>query len=216
MSKSFKDRPAFIDVENQPVILPVAGNKKCVRVSAGSMVKELIALAGDDPNREGLKETPKRYLKALEFYTSGYRTDPKAILKTFHDGAENYDEMVLLTDIPVWSLCEHHLAPFFGVAHIAYIPCTKVVGLSKLARFTDAYARRFQVQERLTRQICDGIQEILKPRGVGVVLKCRHTCMEARGVCKAGIHTTTSALAGVFRKAAVRQEFLRLANANGK
>ena len=161
--------------------------------------------------REGLQETPMRFVKALAEYTRGYHVDPASLLKTFEDGAEHYDQMVVVRDMPVYSLCEHHLASFFGTADVGYIPDGKVVGLSKLARVVDAYARRLQVQERLTTQVADLLDKELQPKGVGVVLRCRHLCMEARGVSIAGAKTTTSALRGaVIEKPEARAEFLRL------
>lgn len=171
---------------------------------------ERVSLSGK--LRPGLEETPSRYLKALREYTSGYHVDPASLLKVFEDGAEGYDQMVVVKDIPVYSLCEHHLAPFFGKATVAYIPNGKVVGLSKLARVVDAYARRFQVQERLTTQVADLIHKELHPTGVGVVVRCRHLCMEARGVRAPGTSTVTSALRGAIKdKPEAREEFLRLA-----
>lgn len=172
------------------------------------------SIPGENPDREGLQETPERAAAAFGFYTSGYGVEPKDILKLFADGAEDVGTdhgMVLQTNIPVWSQCEHHLAPFFGVAHIGYIPQRRIVGLSKLARLVDVFARRLQVQERLCRQIADALDTNLMPLGVGVVLECRHSCMEARGVQVAGTVTTTSALRGAFKEASVRAEFLSLA-----
>ena len=171
--------------------------------------------------REGLLETPARVSKAYSTWFSGYGKDPSEILKVFKDGAEDYDEMVLVTDIPVYSHCEHHLAPIFGVAHIAYIPNGAIVGLSKLPRLVDVFARRLQVQERLTSQIANCLNEQLSPKGVGVVLQCRHMCMESRGISLPGIVTTTSALKGSLKNEPdCRAEFLNLVqqsrrNANG-
>lgn len=171
----------------------------------------LIVAAGDDPKREGVLETPARVAKAWDEWTSGYRTDIPALFKTFEDGAKGCDEMVVLTNIPVYSHCEHHLAPFFGVAHVAYIPDGKVIGLSKLTRLADAFARRLQVQERMTNQIVDAMQEFLKPKGAAVIVRCRHMCMESRGVNRAGVETTTSALRGVLRTdSTARAELLSL------
>lgn len=160
--------------------------------------------------RPGLKETPKRWAAAMGFLTSGYGQDPGKVLKSFDDGAEHYDEMVFQGGIPLFSLCEHHVAPFFGVAHIGYIPSGKIVGLSKLARVADIFARRLQVQERLTQQIAHALQEHLQPKAVGVVLRCRHLCMESRGVQKIGTLTHTSSLHGAFQESArARQEFMQ-------
>ena len=163
------------------------------------------------PLREGLRETPERVMKAWDHWTGGYHIDPEELLKTFEDGAKNYDEIILVRDIPVYSHCEHHLAPFFGVAHVGYIPCGKIVGLSKLPRVVDAFARRLQVQERLTTQVADTINRVLKPKAVGVVIECRHMCMESRGVKQAGTSTRTSALRGAFKdKPEARAEFFAL------
>ena len=179
--------------------------------SADDVPVRLLQYIGEDSERGGLLETPKRFLKAWKFYTSGYDKDAKEILKVFEDGAEDYDEMVLVKDIPFYSQCEHHLAPFFGVAHIAYIPDGKIVGLSKFSRLVDMYARRLQVQERLTSQIATAINETLAPKGVAVVMNARHMCMESRGVCQQGHSTTTSAMTGVFKvNPDTRIEFLEL------
>lgn len=166
------------------------------------------------PLREGLKDTPERMAKAWAFWTGGYNVDIEKLLKTFEDGAERYDEMVMVKDIPIYSKCEHHLADIFGTATIAYIPNGRVVGLSKLSRVADAFARRLQVQERLTTQIADALDQHLNPFGVGVIVKARHMCMESRGICQQGHHTITSALRGNIKTdPTVRAEFLRLATA---
>lgn len=161
--------------------------------------------------REGLQETPGRVAKAFETWFGGYRQDPAEVFKVFGDGADNYDQMIFVKDIPVYSHCEHHMAPIFGTATIAYIPDGKIVGLSKLSRLTDIFARRLQVQERLTTQIADSLEEHLAPRGVGVLLKCRHLCMESRGIKQQGHHTVTSALRGELLKGDPRAEFMALA-----
>lgn len=162
--------------------------------------------------REGLAETPARVAKAWDTWFGGYDQDPAIVLKAFDDGAESYDEMVLETDIPVYSMCEHHMAPIFGVAHVAYIPNGRVVGLSKIPRVIDIFARRLQVQERLTTQIADCLNDNLEPKGVGVILQCRHMCMESRGISRPGIVTTTSALRGAIKEEdSCRAEFLALA-----
>lgn len=159
--------------------------------------------------REGIRETPERVAKAWEHWTRGYDVDIGALLKQFDDGGEDYDEMVLVKDIPIYSKCEHHLADIFGTATIAYIPNGKVVGLSKLSRLADAFARRLQVQERLTVQIADALVEHLNPKGVGVLIRARHMCMESRGICQQGHHTVTSALRGAMKEdPAARAEFL--------
>jgi GTP cyclohydrolase I len=179
--------------------------------SATDIPTRLLQYIGEDVTREGLQETPKRFLKAWEEYTCGYKIDPKTIVKAFKDGAEKVDEMVLVKDIPIYSHCEHHLAPMFGIAHIAYIPDGKVLGLSKFARLADVFAKRLQVQERMTQQIAHCLNDELKPKGVAVVLELRHMCMEQRGVRARGSSTTTSCLIGVFKEApAVRAEFMGL------
>lgn len=166
---------------------------------------------GEDAQREGLAETPARVAKAWRFWCKGYEQDPAEILKVFEDGAENVDEMVMVKAIPFYTHCEHHMAPFFGKATIAYIPDGRIVGLSKLNRLVDCFARRLQVQERLTTQIADAIMEHLKPKGAAVLVEARHMCMESRGVCQQGHSTVTSALRGVMIDGTVRQEFLHLA-----
>ena len=188
-------------------------NDDKLRHMVAKMLRHFECEDQDTPLRGGLMETPTRFVKAMYQYTSGYHVEPADLLKGFDDGAEGYDEMVIVRDIPLFSLCEHHLAPFFGKATVAYIPDGKVVGLSKLARVVDAYARRFQVQERLTTQIADLLDNELSPKGVGVVVTCRHLCMEARGVQVHGTSTVTSALRGVIKdKPEARAEFLRLAD----
>jgi GTP cyclohydrolase IA len=175
------------------------------------IVASMLNIIDPDPDREGLRETPKRVAKAWHEFFGGYHVDPADFLKTFTDGANDYDEMVLVDNIPVFSHCEHHLVPFIGVAHVAYIPDGRIVGLSKLARVVDAFARRLQVQERLTVQIADCINDALKPRGVGVIVRAQHMCMAMRGVSISGSWTTTSALRGVFLdKPEVRSEFMGL------
>ena len=172
---------------------------------------EFLVTIGENPAREGLKETPTRVAKAWAEWLSGYGQDPAEILKTFADGAEQVDEMVLVRDIPVYSHCEHHFAPIIGVAHVAYIPNGSIVGLSKLPRLVDCFARRLQVQERMTNQIADALWRHLKPNGVGVVIKARHMCMESRGIRQPGSLTITSALRGCFKEEAdCRAEFMQL------
>ncbi len=176
-------------------------------------IQKLLYHIGEDPTRGGLEETPKRVLKAWNDWCSGYEIDPASVLKVFEDGAEDCDEMVVVKDIPFYSHCEHHMAPFFGTATIAYIPNGKIVGLSKLSRLLDVFAKRLQVQERLTTQIADAIMEHLDALGCGVVIKARHMCMESRGVSKQGHHTITSALRGVLKtQPETRAEFLSLAH----
>ncbi|MEN8929159.1 MAG: GTP cyclohydrolase I FolE [Flavobacteriales bacterium] len=171
--------------------------------------EKILSDIGEDPKREGLLKTPERVAKAMQFLTHGYDIDPSEIIKgaMFH---EDYSQMVIVKDIEVYSLCEHHMLPFFGKAHIAYIPKGKIVGLSKLPRVVDAFARRLQVQERLTNEIRDCIQETLEPHGVAVVLEASHMCMQMRGVEKQNSVTTTSAFTGEFLKETTRQEFIKL------
>lgn len=163
--------------------------------------------------REGLQDTPKRFAKAWEHWTSGYGMDAKDILKVFEDGAADYDQMVTVKDIPLYSKCEHHLADIFGTATVSYIPNGKIVGLSKLSRLVDMHARRLQVQERLTNDIAHDLWTHLDPLGVGVVVRARHMCMESRGICQQGHHTETVALRGVYRDhPETRAEFMSTAN----
>lgn len=176
-------------------------------------ITRLLQYVGEDATREGLLETPKRVAKAWAHWCSGYSKDAKSILKVFEDGAEKYDQMVIVKDIPIYSHCEHHLAAIIGTASIAYIPNGKIVGLSKLSRLADMFARRLQVQERLTDQIADALVEHLQPIGVGVIIKARHLCMESRGVCQQGHHTITTSLRGAIKdEPQTRSEFLRLAH----
>lgn len=171
--------------------------------------RNIIEAAGEDPNREGLLKTPERVAKAMQFLTRGYEISAKEILESakFHEG---YNEMVIVKDIELYSLCEHHMLPFFGKAHVAYIPNGWITGLSKLARVVDVFARRLQVQERLTHQILDAIQDSLNPQGVAVVIEAQHLCMMMRGVEKQNSITTTSAFSGEFMNHVTRSEFLRL------
>jgi GTP cyclohydrolase I len=172
-------------------------------------VSALIRSVEPGNNREGTEDTPDRVAKAwLDYWARGYDMDPRSVLKTFKDGADGCDEMVVVKDIPLYSHCEHHLAPIFGTATVAYIPKKKVVGLSKLSQLVDVYARRLQVQERMTNQIADALM-LLDPVGVGVLIKARHLCMESRGVCQQGHHTITCALRGVIKDdGTARAEFM--------
>ena len=175
-----------------------------------SLYKNVLLNLGEDVNREGLLKTPERVAKSLQFLTSGNQVNPDEIMQQaiFH---EEYSEMVIVKDIEVYSLCEHHMLPFFGKAHIAYIPDGKIVGLSKIPRVVDAYARRLQVQERLTIEIRDCVQRTLNPKGVAVVLECSHMCMQMRGVQKQNSKTATSAFTGIFlSNEATRKEFINL------
>lgn len=170
----------------------------------------IIQQLGEDPNRDGLVKTPERASKAMQFLMQGYQQDPAEILKSALFN-EDYSELVLVKDIEVYSMCEHHMLPFFGKAHIAYIPNGQIVGLSKIPRLVDVFARRLQVQERLTIQIRDCIEEVLKPQGVAVVIEAQHMCMQMRGVQKQNSMTTTSAFTGIFMKEErSRQEFINL------
>ncbi|TWI97261.1 GTP cyclohydrolase I [Mucilaginibacter frigoritolerans] len=174
--------------------------------------KDVLGLIGENPEREGLLKTPERISKALLYLTQGYELDAKSIL-TSAMFKEDYSQMVLVKDIEVYSMCEHHMLPFFGKAHVAYIPNGHVVGLSKIPRVVDVFARRLQVQERLTNEIRDCIQDTLNPMGVGVVIECRHLCMSMRGVQKQNSVTTTSAFTGGFLSEKTRTEFLNLISA---
>lgn len=177
-------------------------------------VKTILTELGEDPNREGLLETPERYARAMLFFTKGYEDNIKDVIKraVFE---EDHDEMVIVKDIEIYSLCEHHLVPFFGKCHIAYIPNKKVLGLSKLARLAEMFSRRLQVQERLTKQIAIALSEILQPRGVAVVIEATHMCMVSRGVQKSGAITSTSCMLGCFRsQQKTRDEFLTLLGRN--
>ncbi|MCG2112597.1 GTP cyclohydrolase I FolE [Staphylococcus epidermidis] len=174
-------------------------------------IKNIIDLCGDDPNREGLLESPYRFIKAFLEYTEGYNENPKKHLAKTFDVKQ--DDMVLVKDIEFYSMCEHHFAPFFGVAHVGYIPDKKVTGLSKIGRVVEGYARRFQVQERLTTQIAQAVNEVLEPKGVMVVLEAKHMCMCSRGVKKEQSSTITSAVHGLFHdNYNTRNEFLTLIN----
>ena len=187
----------------------------CEDVTAKLMenYKSAIKEIGEDPEREGLQKTPERMAKAMQYLTQGYKMDAKDILNSakFH---ESYSEMVIVKDIELYSMCEHHMLPFFGKAHIAYIPNGYITGLSKIARVVDCFARRLQVQERMTHQILDAIQETLNPLGVGVVIEAKHLCMMMRGVQKQNSITTTSAFSGQFQKDPTRSEFLKLITAD--
>ncbi len=195
------------------VKLKASGNKKPVRrptrSEAEEAVKVLLSWAGDDPNREGLLDTPSRVVRAYQQWFKGYEEDPADLLKRTFEEVEGYDEMVVLRDIRFESYCEHHLAPIIGVAHVGYLPTDRVVGISKLARIVDAYAKRLQVQEKMNAQIANTLLDVLKPRGVAVVLEGEHHCMSTRGVHKPGVSMVTSTMLGEFRQnPATRKEFL--------
>ena len=173
------------------------------------LVREMLVRLGEDPEREGLQRTPKRVEQAMEFLTKGYHETPREVLNEALFTV-SYDEMVIVKDIEMFSMCEHHMLPFFGKVHIAYIPNGKVIGLSKLPRLVDIYARRLQVQERLTTEIAEAIQGLIQPQGVGVIVEARHLCMMMRGVEKQHSSAVTSAMLGVFRDLDTRTEFLAL------
>lgn len=191
-----------IDRYNDEVIADIA-----------SHYKKILGDIGENPQREGILKTPERAAKALQYLTHGYDLDAAEILRSAMF-KEDYSQMVIVKDIEVYSLCEHHLLPFFGKAHIAYIPNGHIVGLSKIPRVVDVFARRLQVQERLTNEIRDCIQETLNPAGVAVVIECKHMCMSMRGIQKQNSVTTTSAFTGAFGNDKTRSEFLRLITAN--
>ena len=198
-----------------PMREPDLKSPECIQ--AMSHIRSLLAFIGEDPEREGLLETPKRVVRAMHEHYRGYAMDPaEALARTFSE-VEGYDQMVLLTDLDIQSHCEHHMVPFVGKAHVAYIPDGKVVGLSKLAKVVEIYSKRLQVQEKLTAQIAHAIQTHLNPLGVAVVLECRHFCMCYRGVHQPRAWTTTSKLTGIFLKNnATREEFLRLIASRGR
>ncbi len=181
------------------------------RAEAEAAVRTLIEWAGDDPTREGLIDTPKRVTKAFQEWFSGYDIDPEALLARTFEEVEGYDDIVLLKNIRLESYCEHHMAPIIGTAHIGYLPTDKVVGISKLARLIDAYAKRLQVQEKLTAQIADTLMQVLQPRGVAVMIEAEHQCMSTRGVHKHGVDTVTTRFTGVFQEDSKMEErFMRL------
>jgi GTP cyclohydrolase I len=183
-------------------------------VSTQEMYREILNRLGEDPERDGLQQTPSRVEKSMAFLTKGYNEDPGKILRDAMFDVD-YDEMVIVKDIEMFSLCEHHMLPFFGKVHVAYIPKGKVIGLSKIPRLVEVFARRLQVQERLTRQIADTIQEAINPQGVGVVIEARHLCMMMRGIEKQNSSTVTSAMVGCFRQKETRAEFLSLVRQSG-
>jgi GTP cyclohydrolase I len=179
------------------------------RADAENAVRTLLAWAGDDPDREGLLDTPARVAKAYEEWFQGYAQDPKDLLQRTFGEVAGYDEMIVLRDIPFESFCEHHLAPITGFVHVGYLPSGRVVGISKLARLVDAFAKRLQIQERLTAEIASVMEEVLQPLGVGVVIKATHGCITTRGVHKHGVAMTTSRMLGAFRDdPKTRQEFM--------
>ncbi len=186
------------------------------REAAEEAVRTLLRWAGDDPNREGLLDTPARVVRAYEEFFAGYAQDPAEILARTFSEVEGYDEMVVMTDIRFESHCEHHMAPIIGKAHIGYLPSKRVVGISKLARLVDIYAKRLQIQEKMTAQIADTLQEVLQPQGVAVVIEASHQCMTTRGVHKPGTNLVTSRMLGAFRtNGETRREFLSIIGRTG-
>jgi len=199
----------------EPVLVQRSIENSLTGFSTPDLYRELIGRFGEDPTRDGLLRTPERVQKAMEFLTKGYQQDAGEILRGAMFDVD-YDEMVIVKDVEVFSLCEHHMLPFFGRVHVAYIPNGKVIGLSKIPRLVDVYARRLQVQERLTRDIADAIQDAIQPQGVGVVIEARHLCMMMRGVEKQHSSTVTSAMLGAFRSNhQTRHEFLSLVHERG-
>ena len=186
---------------------------KPTRAKAEEAVKTLLSWAGEDVKREGLRDTPKRVVKAYEDWFSGYNEDPKEVLKKTFSELEGYDEIIMLRDIRIESHCEHHIAPFIGSAHVAYLPNKRVVGISKIARITKIFSKRMQVQEKLTAQIANCIHDTLKPKGVAVVIEAQHQCMTTRGINAPGISMVTSQLLGKFRTdSSTRREFFSIIN----
>lgn len=186
------------------------------REEAEEAVRVLLRWAGEDPEREGLRDTPSRVVRSYEEFFGGYATDPVALLERTFEETEGYDEIVLLRDIRLESHCEHHMAPIIGRAHVAYLPHRRVVGISKLARVVEAYAKRFQIQEKLTAQIANTIQDVLQPKGVAVVIEAAHQCMTTRGVHKHGVTMVTSRMLGVFRDdPTTRRELMAMIGSHG-
>lgn len=196
--------------------VPARRDERPSREEAEAAVRTLLLWAGDDPDREGLRATPSRVVRSYEEFFGGYAIDPVAILARTFAETDGYDEMVLLRDIRLESYCEHHLVPIVGRAHIAYLPHRRVVGISKLARVVEAYAKRLQIQEKLTAQIANTINEVLQPRGVAVVIEAAHQCMTTRGIHKPGVAMVTSRMLGAFREdASTRREFLAMLRSGG-
>lgn len=194
-----------------PESLSASGQHRPDRAEAEAAVRTLLLWAGDDPDREGLLGTPDRVVRSYEEFFSGYSVDPVAILQRTFEETDGYDEMVLLRDIRLESHCEHHMVPIIGKAHVAYLPDRRVVGISKLARVVDVYAHRLQIQEKLTAQIANAINDVLQPKGVAVVIEAAHQCMTTRGVHKPEVSMVTSRMLGAFRTdTALRKEFLSL------
>ena len=195
---------------------PQATPSRPSREEAEAAVRVLLRWAGEDPDREGLRDTPSRVVRSYEEFFAGYGTDPVALLERTFEETEGYDEIVLLRDIRLESHCEHHMAPIIGRAHVAYLPHRRVVGISKLARVVEAYSKRFQIQEKLTAQIANTIQDVLQPRGVAVVIEAAHQCMTTRGVHKHGVTMVTSRMLGAFRDdPTTRRELMAMIGSHG-
>ncbi len=204
--------PVMVSKSKMNAVLEPDGLKD---FSTEDIYRELLRRMGEDPSRDGLLATPGRVEKSMAFLTKGYHEDPHTLLR----GAlfdVDYDEMVIVKDVEMFSLCEHHMLPFFGRVHVAYIPKGKVIGLSKIARLVEIFARRLQVQERMTRQIADAIRDAVAPQGVGVVVEARHLCMMMRGIEKQNSFTVTSAMVGCFQRKETRSEFLSLVRSSGQ
>ncbi|MCP5366240.1 MAG: GTP cyclohydrolase I FolE [Hyphomicrobiales bacterium] len=200
-----------VTANKKPLSVVDPAARKPSREQAEEAVRVLLRWAGDDPGREGLQDTPGRVVRAYEEFFAGYDADPEDILTRTFEETDGYDEMVLLRDIRFESHCEHHMAPIIGKAHVAYLPHHRVVGISKLARVVEAYAKRFQIQEKMTAQIANTINDVLQPQGVAVVIEAAHQCMTTRGVHKPGVTMTTSRMLGAFREnEATRREFLAM------
>lgn len=196
---------------NNPKMSSLERTERPTREEAENAIRTLIRWAGDDPTREGLIETPARVVRSYEEFFAGYHEDPEQILARTFSEVEGYDEMIVLTDIRFESHCEHHMVPIIGKAHIAYLPDHRVVGISKLARLVEVYAKRLQIQEKMTAQIADTLNDILQPKGVAVVIEAAHQCMTTRGVHKPGVAMVTSRMLGMFREnISTRQEFLTM------
>ncbi len=214
---NFRNRPTDQTKSDETIQNPITvDDSRPSRMEAEAAVRTLIRWAGDNPEREGLLETPKRVVRAYEEFFSGYGQDPQKILSRTFDEVEGYDDIILLRDIRVESHCEHHLVPIIGKVHLAYLPSTKVVGISKLARLVDVFAKRLQIQEKLTVQIAQTLQNALQPRGVAVVIESDHACMTTRGVHKTGVKMVTSRMLGLFKTdLEKRKEFYTLAGLSG-
>ena len=189
---------------------PFGVDNRPSRAQAEDAVRTLLAYIGDDPDREGLVDTPKRFIKAYDDWFEGYNTDPASILSTTFEEVEGYDDIVLMKNIRLESHCEHHVAPIIGTAHIAYLPDTRVVGISKLARLVDVYSKRLQSQEILTNQIAHTLRDVLKPKGVAVLIEAEHQCISTRGIHKTGVSCITQSFTGAFKEEALEQRFFQL------